>query len=137
MTIKLIFELIIGFLNVVYIIIKLFAGWSIIEQQRANERLQTVIKALQDMIDNKADIVNEDNFLNQLEWEKKERYAAYKPAILSILSQGRGIEEMKKEISMAMNLRVIAHEKEIIALLQDINTPEEKAVKIAKLLVTA
>ena len=98
-------------------------------------RLETIKEVLNKIVENKLDVINEDDWLANLEWEQRRRYETYKTISESLLYKGMGIEEFKSQAMMAMGGRVKQLEIQIINILASTIDIEEKAIKISKILV--
>jgi len=130
-----ILELIVIVLKLVLYIINVWLGWKMEERQRFEERMKNLTDLLKKAVENKEESINEEDFLSNLEWEVQERYKNYKDACFQSLSSGKGIEELKKQEILGMNLRIAQKEESVVEILVKDIKIEEKSKRIAKLLV--
>jgi len=129
-----ILELIVVSLKLVYTIIGSVIKWKVEERNRFEKRMRTITQLLKEAVDNKEESLNEEDYLSNLEWEKKEKYKTYKNNSVEILRSGGGINELLKVTTMGMGLRVEQCKEEIISFLQKNLSLEDKAKWIAKTL---
>jgi len=127
-----ILELIVIALKLVYTIVGSIIKWKVEERNRFEERMKTISKLLKDAVENKDESLNEDDYLSNLEWEKKERYKTYKLKSIEVLTLGGGINELEAITSMGMGVAVANKKIVIIELLQRNLSVEEKGQWIAK-----
>ena len=125
-------ELITVFLKLVYAITSSIMKWKVEERNLFEKRMRTITKLLNEAISNKAEVINEKDFLSNLDWEKKERYKTYKRETLKILKQGGGISDLSKVKVMGMGLRVVNHSKEVLKIMLEKLDIEDKSIFIAK-----
>ena len=129
-----ILEIIAVILKIVYSIFAASIAWKEEERQRFEDRIKNLTTILKEAIVNKEEVLNEQDYLSNLEWEKQERYKAYKQICVEVLSSGGGINELTQKDTLGMNLRISEKVKETIAILvQDLNV-EDKSKLIAKML---
>ncbi len=129
-----IIELVVIVLKLLYSIVSSIMAWKEEERNRFEERMKTLTFLLKDAIVNKEESLNEKDFLSNLEWEKQERYKAYKQAAIEVLSVGGGINELKTKTVMGMHLRITDKLNDVVAILVKDITVEDKSKLIAKLL---
>ena len=132
-----ILELIVISLKLVYSIVTSILAWNLEERNRFEERMRTVTQLLKDAVDNKEESLNEEDYLSNLEWEKKERYKTYKQASLEVLTLGGGINDLEAVTFMGMGVAVANKKTVVIGLLLRNISVEEKAQCIAKCLLAA
>lgn len=132
-----ILELIVISLKLVYSIVTSILAWNLEERNRFEERMRTVTQLLKNAVDNKEESLNEEDYLSNLEWEKKERYKTYKLKSLEVLTLGGGINELETVMSMGMGVAIANNKTAIIELLLRNISVEEKAQWIAKCLLDA
>lgn len=130
-----ILEIVLILLKIVYQVMMLYIKWSVEERRRFEERIKIVKDVLEETIKNREEVLDENDYLSNLEWEQKERYSFYKTASLNILNAGGGITELKAVETMGMHLRVQASSDKIVAILVLDILVDEKAALIAKTLV--
>lgn len=94
------------------------------------ENLNSVINKIDD-----SEIVNEDDFIKALELEKQVRYKTYRDITKSILINGYGLDAMEKTETLGYGFRFKLHKNEIIKIYKELNTIEQKSIKIAKILI--
>lgn len=104
------------------------------ELKRFEERLRTLSTALKEAVSNKEESLNEEAYLSNLEWEKKQRYTAYKAKFLEIVKAGGGYVELSSVSSMAMGTKVSQKKDAIIEILSKDMPVEDKSKIFAKLL---
>jgi len=130
-----ILELIVVVLKISFSIFQSIMAWKEEERQRFEDRIRNLSTILKEAIVNKDEVLNEQDYLSNLEWEQQERYKTYKQACVEVLSAGGGINELNLRNIMGMNLRIAEKIKETIAILVRDLTIEDKSKLIAKLLL--
>ena len=131
-----ILELVLISLKLVYSIITSITSWNVEERNRFEERMRTISKLLKEAIENKDEALNEESYLSNLEWEKKERYNSYKNSTLIILKKAGGITDLLTVTTMGMGLRVQIKKDIVIQILLKNLDAEEKSKWVAKELVS-
>ena len=99
------------------------------------ERLQTIKKVLDKIVENQLEHINEQDWLSNIDWANRERYNAYKNISTSLIEHGYGIIEFRNQQLMAMGMRVKALEQKVVEVLASTMNKENKAITIAKILV--
>ncbi len=127
-----ILELVVTSLKLVYSIISSIIKWNLEERNRFEERIKNISKLLKEAIENKDESLNEEAYLSNLEWEKKERYNVYKQESLGVLTKGGGISDLESVVTMAMGLKVKEKREGVISILLKNLDIEEKSKWIAK-----
>ena len=123
-------NLIVELLRLTYLLLQFY----IKEQARAIQFAQTLKDAVQRMVDNRAEAINEQAYLDGLIWEKEVKYKAYKEQCLAVLTAGGGIAEMEKKTKLAFNLWVNKYKNNVIDFLKLPYSIEDKSIVIAKYL---
>lgn len=129
------FNMIIEILKIIYLIMNTWIKWTAEERIRFQERMNAVTDLLKKAVENKSDIINEADYTSNLEWEKKQRYEGYKKEIIFLLSKGSGIQELKADMFMGLGARITVKEVQVIIILKDAYSVEEKAILISKMIV--
>jgi len=127
-----ILELIVISLKLVYTMVGSIIKWKVEERDRFEKRMKTIATLLKEAVDNKDESLNEEDYLSNLEWEKKERYKTYKQQTLDTLALGGGINDLSAVTLMGMGLRVVNKKELIISILLKNLEIEEKAQWVAK-----
>jgi len=127
-----ILELITTALKLVFTIVTQVMKWNAEERSRFEERMRTISSLLKEAVENKDESLNEEDYLSNLEWEKQQRYLAYKTQALTILNQGGGINELSVASTMGMGLAVVKNKDAVISVLLKNLDVEEKSKWIAK-----
>lgn len=104
------------------------------EAHRLNERMATLRQLLADERNGLGEVANEGDYLDNLDWEKKQRYVAYRNGVSEILTMGGGIVEMRQTKILGMHVRVGNHEEELIEVILKSIGIAEKSIIIAKIL---
>ena len=131
-----------GILELITTILKIFllfagkyVGWKAEERARFEERMKNITNLLKEAAQDKAESVNEEDYLTNLDWEKKKRYDEYKRNALEILSRGGGFNDLKEVKFLGMNLRVVSKEKEVVEIITKDLKLDDKCKLIAKTLL--
>lgn len=132
-----ILEIVVLALKLVFLLISGVMKYNAEEQRRFEERLKTLSQALKEAIENKEESLNEDAYLSNLEWEKKQRYTTYKAKFVEVLSAGGGIAELSSVAVMAMGSKVIQNKPAVLGILLKDLSVEDKSKFFAKLLTEA
>jgi len=129
-----ILNLLVMSLKIFFYFFQKYIAWTVEERERFETRMKNLTDLLSKAIENKDEVINEKDYLSNLEWEKQQRYKTYKTKTLFVLTSGGGINELNTIQDLGMNLRVEQKKAEVIAILiKNINT-EDKSVAIAQLL---
>lgn len=131
---KIILDLILTFSKLLLLFISKWMKGRMEEKVRYHKKMTLILKLLQEASEDKSEVVNEKDFLSNLDWEKKTRYEKYKVNILEILNKGGGFSDLLEVTDFGMNLRLKTKEIEVFNVLGDILTNEEKTIKIAQIL---
>lgn len=131
---KLILELIVVFGKLILIFLSKAMKGKMEDQVRYHNKMKILLELLNDMANDKSEKINEEDFLSNLDWEKKQRYETYKNQINTIVNKGipLTITELLKITILGMNLRIAARENEIINILRKDLADSDKAILIAK-----
>lgn len=128
---KLIFDLIISFSKLIFILLSKWLKAKMEEKILYYERMKNFKDLMDKMITDNSESTNEADFLSNLKWEEKERYTEYKKQIFNILNSGKGFLELKIPNKLGMHLRIIRKEKKIIEILNQNISIEEKSKLIS------
>jgi len=128
-------ELVVVFLKLVFVVVSSLIKWKVEERNRFEERMKTISKLFKEAVINKDESLNEGDYLSNLEWEKQNRYKAYRQASYDILVKGGGIGDLSNSPVLGMGLRINAKKEDIIKILLKNLRLEEKAQWISKKLV--
>ena len=129
-----ILEIIVLVLKLAYMLVSGIMKYNAEEQARFEARLKTLSTALKSAVDNKEETLNEDAYLSNLAWEKKQRYTTYKAKFVEIVSSGGGISELSLVTSMAMGTKVTQKKDLVIEIMLKDVSIDEKSKQFAKLL---
>lgn len=129
-----ILEIVVLGLKLIFMLISGIMKYNAEEQKRFEERIKTLSSALKAAIENKDESLNEETYLSNLEWEKKQRYQTYKTKFLEVLRIGGGIVELCNASNMAMGTKVMQRKEEVIGILLKDLAVEEKSKLFAKLI---
>lgn len=134
MDIKIILNLISTFFKLILIFVTKWLKGQMEERVRYHKKITLILDLIKKATDDKSEIINEKDFISNLDWEKKTRYEKYKSNIIDVLNKGGGFSDLLEVTDLGMNLRLKTKEKEVFEVLTDIITNEEKTVKIAQIL---
>jgi hypothetical protein len=131
---KLILDLIVVFAKLLLLFLTKIMKGKIEDKIRYHNKMQILLKLLNDMVNDRSEKINEEDFLSNLDWEKKQRYESYKNQINTLVNKEIPItiSELLKINILGMNLRVVAREKEIINILLKDLSDSDKAILIAQ-----
>ena len=129
-----ILEIIVLVLKLAYMLVSGIMKYNAEEQARFDARLKTLSSALKSAVDNKEETLNEDAYLSNLAWEKKQRYTTYKAKFVEVVSSGGGISELSQVTAMAMGTKVTQKKDLVLAIMLKDVSIDEKSKQIAKLL---
>ena len=104
------------------------------EQKRYDARIAGLTNLLKEMSADKTEIINENDYLSNMDWEKKTRYEAYKASCLAILTLGGGIDKLLLETKMGMSTRIDSKKDAVLQILAKPIEILAKSQLIAKLL---
>ncbi|MDB4330186.1 hypothetical protein N9948_00465 [bacterium] len=111
-----------------------YFAWTIAEKIKFNKRMENMATLLEEAMSDKSEAVNEDDYLANVEWEKKKRYESYKTEALIVLERGDGLEGLKLVVSLGMGILIAKKETQIVEALKKDLTVEDKAKLVAKIL---
>lgn len=129
-----ILEIIVLVLKLAYMLVSGIMKYNAEEQARFDARLKTLSSALKSAVDNKEETLNEDAYLSNLAWEKKQRYTTYKAKFVEVVSSGGGISELSQVTAMAMGTKVTQKKDLVLAIMLKDVSIDEKSKQFAKLL---
>ena len=117
---------------VLYLILKGMSS-SAEENRKLADRLKLVSQLLKEAMGSTNDTVNEQDFIENLEWEQKKRYETYRDICLKVLNSGGSFLDLEKQTMMGMGERVTKNKDEILKILEKMLLDKEtKAILIAK-----
>jgi hypothetical protein len=129
-----ILEIVILGLKLIFMLLNGIMKYNAEEQKRFEDRLKTLSSALKAAVDNREESLNEEAYLSNLEWEKKQRYTAYKAKFLEVVKAGGGYVELSLASTMAMGTKVSQKKDAVIEILNKDMSVEDKSKLFAKLL---
>jgi len=129
-------ELITVVLKIFFTFMKAYMAWNKEERERFEERMKNLSGVLKEAINDQSESMNEEAYLSNLEWEKKQRYEAYKKSLAPMLARGAGYESLISiKGNMGLSQRIIANEPKVVEILVKSVSVDEKCKLIASLLV--
>lgn len=131
---KLILDLIVVFAKLLLIFLTKSMKGKMEDQVRYHNKMKILLELLNDMVNDKSEKINEEDFLSNLDWEKKQRYETYKSQINILVNKGipLTITELLKITVLGMNLRVATRELDLINIMRKDLSDSDKAILIAK-----
>jgi hypothetical protein len=136
MSTKIILELIVTFSKIILLFLGKWLKAEMEERIRYHKKMTTLLDLLKEAAEDKIEIINEKDYLENLNWEEKTRYDMYKPKVLYVLSNGGSFKELTEIKSYGFDLRIKRKEKEVNEILGKNISNEDKAIQISKLAST-
>lgn len=128
--VKLFIELIFQALKLLIFIIKKRNNLKNIE-----EKIKVINKLLKEALEEKTDIIDDESFIENLEWEQETKYEMYKDITLNVLNAGGSLKELEKQAKIGMGNKVLENIDEIQKILNQDISLKKKAILIAKQLI--
>lgn len=129
-----ILEIVVLGLKLIFMLINGIIKYNAEEQRRFEERLKTLSDALKRAIENKEESLNEEAYLSNLDWEKKQRYQVYKINFVNVIKDGGGLAELSAVTAMAMGTKVTLKKESVLEILIKDVSVDDKSKLFAKLL---
>jgi hypothetical protein len=129
---KLILNLILSFLKLIFFFISKWMKGKMEEKIRYQERMNNLKDLMDKISKDNSEVTNESDYLSNLVWEEIERFNEYSRQLLTILNSGGGIEQMKNTKILGMHLRVARKENLILDIIKLAKSNEEKSKMIAR-----
>jgi len=131
---KIIIELILVFSKIIFLFLTKWAKGEVQERIMYHRKMTTLLNLLKQAAEDKSEVINEKDFLSNLDWEKKQRYEVYKKSISEVLERDGGFSDLLEITSLGMNLRIKTKEKEVFEILMKDITIEEKTIRISQII---
>jgi hypothetical protein len=132
-----ILQLITQSLKLMFLVISKWTKWNAEERARFTERTRTLVDALDKTIRNNSEIINENDFMKNLEWEERKRYTQYQLLLEPVLKEGGGYNDLlDMQDKMGFKARLSAKLEEVKLILTGGGDWKDKSILIARELVT-
>lgn len=119
-------------LNIVFIFIRRWLTRDLEQRRLLRERLDTLRDLLKKAYSDDSEVINEDDFLSNIDWETRQRYEAYREDILNALLEEKNIHDLKKITKMGLGNRIQMRYIQVGNILDLEESAEIKAHLIAK-----